>query len=57
MFSITIFQGPEETFKTVSTCKMEDISDSYRVVNAERYTLACIDLHNYLRQTNNPSYC
>ena len=27
------------------------------VVNAERYTLACIALHNYLRQTNNPSYC
>ena len=27
------------------------------VLNAERYTLACIALHNYLRQTNNPSYC
>ena len=27
------------------------------VVNAERYTLACISLHNYLRQTNNPFYC
>ena len=27
------------------------------VVNAERYTLVCIALHNYLRQTNNPSYC
>ena len=27
------------------------------VVNAERYTLACIALHNYLHQTNNPSYC
>ena len=27
------------------------------VVNAERYTMACIALHNYLRQTNNPSYC
>ena len=27
------------------------------VVNAERYTLACIYLHNYLRQTNNPSSC
>ena len=27
------------------------------VANAERYTLACIALHNYLSQTNNPSYC
>ena len=27
------------------------------VVNAERHTLACIALHNYLRQTNNPFYC
>ena len=27
------------------------------VVNAERYTLACIALHNCLRETNNPSYC
>ena len=27
------------------------------VVNAERYILAYIALHNYLRQTNNPSYC
>ena len=27
------------------------------VVNAERYTLACIALHNYLHQTNNQSYC
>ena len=27
------------------------------VVNAERYTLACIYLHNYLRLTNNPSSC
>ena len=26
------------------------------VINAERYTLACIVLHNNLRQTNNPSY-
>ena len=27
------------------------------VINAERYRLACIALHNNLRQTNNPSYC
>ena len=27
------------------------------VVNAGRYTLACIALHNCLRQTNNSSYC
>ena len=27
------------------------------VVNTERYTLAWIALHNYLRQTNNPPYC
>ena len=27
------------------------------VVNVERNTLACIALHNYLLQTNNPSYC
>ena len=27
------------------------------VVNAEGYILAYIALHNYLRQTNNPSYC
>ena len=26
-------------------------------LKAERYTLTCIALHNYLRQTNNPSYC
>ena len=25
--------------------------------NAEKYTLACIGLHNYLRLTDNPSYC
>ena len=30
---------------------------TYSVVNAERYTLGCIALHNYLRQTNSPSYC
>lgn len=27
------------------------------IQNAEKYTLACIALHNYLRQTNNPCYC
>ena len=27
------------------------------VVNAKTYALACIALHNYLCQTNNPSYC
>ena len=27
------------------------------VVIVERYTLACIALHNYLCQSNNPSYC
>ena len=27
------------------------------VENAEKYTLACIGLHNYLRLTDNPSYC
>lgn len=27
------------------------------VENAERYTLACIGLHNYLKLTDNPSYC
>ena len=27
------------------------------VANVEKYTLACIGLHNYLRLTDNPSYC
>ena len=27
------------------------------VVNAEKYTVGCIALHNYLCQTNNLSYC
>ena len=27
------------------------------VENAENYTLACLALHNYLRLTENASYC
>ena len=36
---------------------MEDIFDPYEssVVNAKRYILTYVALHNYLRQTNKPS--
>ena len=38
-------------------CKIFSTPIEASAVNAERCTLACIALHEYLYQTNKPSYC